>query len=157
MENADFFQNTCFKEYNIMAVSPNCWLTINLYKNNVFELSHGIKSIHRSKSYQWYTHLGKTFLYLLLFKGLWDVSFQSNKVYSILSSARVFFTFLEKRNPNRLWLWEEILIFHIQKYIMIGKKSGICRAQNFKTHILSIVMSEHSLDKNGHLLGICLK
>ena len=116
MENADFFQNTCFKEYNIMAVSPNCWLTINLYKNNVFELSHGIKSIHRSKSYQWYTHFGKTFLYLLLFKGLWDVSFQSNKVYSILSSARVFFTFLEKRNPNRLWLWEEILIFHIQRF-----------------------------------------
>ena len=28
---------------------------------NVFHLSHGIKSIHRSKLYQWYTHLWKTF------------------------------------------------------------------------------------------------
>ena len=56
-----------------------------------------------------------------------------------------------------LYMENHVLIFHIQKYIMIGKKSGICRAQNFKTHILSIVMSEHSLDKNGHLLGICLK
>ena len=56
-----------------------------------------------------------------------------------------------------LYMENHVLIFHIQKYIMIGKKSGIYRAQNFKTHILSIVMSEHSLDKNGHLLGICLK
>lgn len=56
-----------------------------------------------------------------------------------------------------LYMENHVLIFHIQKYTMIGKKSGIYRAENSKAHILSIVMSEHSLDKNGHLSGICLK
>lgn len=56
-----------------------------------------------------------------------------------------------------LYMENHVLIFHIQKYTMIGKKSGIYRAENFKARILSIVMSEHSLDKNGHLSGICLK
>ena len=28
----DFVQATCFKEHSNMAVSPNLWVTINLYK-----------------------------------------------------------------------------------------------------------------------------
>ena len=28
----DFFQNTCFKERSNMAVTPNFWVTISLYK-----------------------------------------------------------------------------------------------------------------------------
>ena len=35
-------------------------------KNNVFQLSHGIKNIHRRKLYQSYTDLRKTFLQLFL-------------------------------------------------------------------------------------------
>ena len=37
-------------------------------KNNVSQLSHGIKNIHRSKLHQLYTYLGNTFLQLLLLK-----------------------------------------------------------------------------------------
>ena len=87
-----------------MVVSPNLWLTINLYKlkNTVFQLSHGIKSIHRCKLYQWYTHSGKTFLQLLLLKVCKTfLCKQSNKVYDILWSVSVFVAFLEKKKPNR--------------------------------------------------------
>ena len=38
---------------------------------------------------------------------------QNNKVYSILWFVRVFFAFLEKRRPNKYWLWEENLVFHV--------------------------------------------
>ena len=87
---------------------------INLIKNNVFLLSHGIKSIHRSKLYQQYTHLRKNFLQLLLSKACETFLFrQYNKVYSILWSERVFFAFLEKRRPTRYWLREENLVFYM--------------------------------------------
>ena len=39
-------------------------------KNNVFQLSHGIKSTRQSKLYQLYTHLRKTFFASATFKGL---------------------------------------------------------------------------------------
>ena len=69
-------------------------------------------SIHWSKLYQWYTHLGKTFLQLLLLKVCETFLFgQSNKVYSMLWSVRVFFAFLERQ--NRYWLWEESFVFHM--------------------------------------------
>ena len=43
----------------------------------------------------------KDFFAAATFKGFETILFrQSNKVYSILWSVRVFFTFLEKRRPN---------------------------------------------------------
>ena len=81
---------------------PNFWVTISLYKKECLPESHGIKNIHRSKLYPWYTHLGKTFLQLPLFKVCETFLFrQSKKVSSILWSVWVFFAFLEKRRPNR--------------------------------------------------------
>ena len=59
--------------------------------------------------------LGKNFLQLLLLKVCETFLFrQSNNVYSILWSVSVFFPFLENRRPNRCWLWEENLVFHMQ-------------------------------------------
>ena len=67
----------------------------------MFQLSHGIKNIRWSKSYQWYTHLRKTFSQLLLLKICETFLFrQSKKVCSILWSAWALFALLEKRRPN---------------------------------------------------------
>ena len=119
----NFFQNTCFKEHNNIAVQPNLWVIINLYKKNVFQLSHGIKNIHRTKLYQWYTDLGNTFLQLLLLKVCEAFLFRpSSNVYSILWSVQVFFAFLEKRRPNRYWLWEENLVFCMQIFSLTWYK-----------------------------------
>ena len=45
----NFFQNICFKEHNNMVVDENITAAINSQKNNIFQLSHGIKNIHRTK------------------------------------------------------------------------------------------------------------
>ena len=42
---------------------------------------------------------------------------QSNKVYSILWSVRVFLAFLEKRRRNRHWLREEYISFSVNRYL----------------------------------------
>ena len=55
-----------------MTVVPNLWVMINLYKD-VFQLSHGIKNIHRSKLYQWYT-LRKDFFSAATFKRFSGIS-----------------------------------------------------------------------------------
>ena len=119
MQNVDFSQNTCFKEHSSMAaVIPNFWVRINLY--NVFRLSHGIKIVLRSRLYQWYTHLRKTFLKLLFLKVCKTFLFrQSKKVCSIFGSTLAFFAFLEKRKPNRYCLLEENLVFHLQIFSLM--------------------------------------
>ena len=45
-------------------------------KNNVFQLSHGIKSMPKEVVSMIYT-LEKNFFAAATFKGLWDVSFQA--------------------------------------------------------------------------------
>ena len=39
----DLFQKTCFKKRSNMPVAPNHWVTTNLYKDNVFQLSKRMK------------------------------------------------------------------------------------------------------------------
>ena len=46
----DFFQNTCFKEHSNMAVTPNLWVTISLYKKECLPVStqnkkHSLKQV----------------------------------------------------------------------------------------------------------------
>ena len=75
-------------------------------KKNIFQLSYGIKKIHQSKSYPWYTHLGKTFFQLLLFKVFETFLLRwSKKVCSILWSVWA--------RPNRYCLWEENSILNM--------------------------------------------
>ena len=52
VEMKDIFQNTCFKERSNMPDTPSLWITINLSRKFCFQLSHGIKNIHRSKLYE---------------------------------------------------------------------------------------------------------
>ena len=47
--HTDFFQITCFKESKKMAVKNSLGIMIKFYDNDVFQLSHGMKSICRSK------------------------------------------------------------------------------------------------------------
>ena len=47
--HTDFFQITCFKESKKMAVENSLGIMIKFYDNDVFQLSHGMKSICRSK------------------------------------------------------------------------------------------------------------
>ena len=63
-----YFQTTCFKEHNNMAVAEYLWVTINLY-NNV-QLLHRIKKtfIEASRIYQYNTHLGKVLQLLVSFE-----------------------------------------------------------------------------------------
>ena len=63
-----YFQTTCFKEHNNMAVAEYLWVTINLY-NNV-QLLHRIKKtfIEASHIYQYNTHLGKVLQLLVSFE-----------------------------------------------------------------------------------------
>ena len=58
--------------------------------NNAFQLSYGIKNIHQSKMYRWYTDLGKTFLQLLLLKVC--AMFSSDKVYVGLHGSSLQFS-----------------------------------------------------------------
>ena len=41
----EVFHSTCFKECNSIAVVKSLWVMINFYKNDVFQLSHGIKTL----------------------------------------------------------------------------------------------------------------
>ena len=81
----DFFQNTCFKERRNMAVTPNLWVTISLYKKECLPVIT-LNKKHSSKQVvsMIYT-LGKNFLQLLLFKVCEMFLFrQSKEVGSIL-------------------------------------------------------------------------
>ena len=121
---SDFFQNTCYKELSNMVVVANLWVTIFL--KNVFQSSHGIKNIHQSKLYQWYTHLGRTFLQLPLLR-VWETFHfrQSTKVCSIILSTWVFFAFLGKRRRNRYCLREEKLVFHMQIFSLMWQSVNL--------------------------------
>ena len=58
--------------------------------------------------------LEKDFFAAATFKGLWDILFkQSKKVCSILWSVWAFFAFIEKKRPNRYYLWEENLVLNM--------------------------------------------
>ena len=52
---------TRFKEIKNLEDEKNLTVTINFYKNIVLHLSHGIKSIYRSKLYQQHTRGEKVF------------------------------------------------------------------------------------------------
>ena len=53
-------------------------------KNNVFQSSHGIRNIHRSKLHLQHTHCGKLFLQLLLLKVCESFQFgQSRETYHV--------------------------------------------------------------------------
>ena len=57
-------------------------------------------------------HLRNTFFAAATFKASSEEFFrQSNKVYGMFWSVQVFFAYLEKRTPNRYWLWKENLVF----------------------------------------------
>ena len=57
---------------------------------------------------------GKGFFAAATFEGSETFLFrESNKVYCMLWSARVFFAFLEKRRRNRYWLWEDNKVFYM--------------------------------------------
>ena len=45
-------QNTCFKERSNVAVEKNFRVQTRTKKDHIFQLSHGMKNIHRSKLYQ---------------------------------------------------------------------------------------------------------
>ena len=68
--------------------SGNCTKPLgnnNIYIKNVFQLSHRIKNNRQSKLYQWYTHLRKNILQLLLLKFCETFLFRhSKKVCSII-------------------------------------------------------------------------
>ena len=97
----------------------NLWVTINLYEKCLLVITWHKNYSSKQVISMIYT-FGKDFLQLLLLKVCETFLFkQSNKVYSILWSARVFFAFLEKRRPNRYWLWEENLVFHMQIFILM--------------------------------------
>ena len=82
-----------------MAVTPNLWVTISLYK---IECLPFITRNKKHSSKQVVFILGKTFLQLLLLKVYETFLFrESKKVGSILWFVRVFLPFLEKRGPKR--------------------------------------------------------
>ena len=54
----------------------------------------------------------KGFFVVATFKGLSDVSFQT-EYQSLLWSVQVLFALLEKTRPNSYWLWEENLVFYM--------------------------------------------
>ena len=84
----DFIQNTCFKERSNMAVTPNLWVMISLYKKECLTVitrnkNHSLKQIISMI----YIHR-KDFLELLLFKVCEMFIFrQSKEVGSILWSV----------------------------------------------------------------------
>ena len=91
----------------------NLWVTIHLYKKCLLVITWHNKHSSKQVISMIYT-FGKDFLQLLFLNVCEAFLFrQSNKVYIILWSARVFFAFLEKGRPNRYWLWEENLVFHM--------------------------------------------
>ena len=58
-----------------MAVAPNHWVAIYLYKNNAFQLFYGLKK-HLSKQVVSIAYtLGKDFFAAATFKGLYNVFF----------------------------------------------------------------------------------
>ena len=61
----DFFQNTCFRKHSIMAVSPNIWITINLYKKYYLPQNKTSKQV-----VSMICKLGKDFFAAATFKGL---------------------------------------------------------------------------------------
>ena len=76
MKNADFFQNTCFKECSNMAVVLNFLVTLNLYEKQwllviIWNKKHSSKQVVSMM----YT-LEKDF-FPAAFKDLWDVPFQT--------------------------------------------------------------------------------
>ena len=50
MQNS--FKTLILKNAALMAIASNLWVALICVKNNVFQLLHEIKNIHRSKFYQ---------------------------------------------------------------------------------------------------------
>ena len=108
IQNTDFFQKTCLKEQQYGG-SKNLNVTTNFHNNYVFQLSHGIKYIHRSNLHPQHTHWRKYFVQLILLKVCESCRFeQSKKTWSVLYSVWVFFAFIEKNLPNKYCLWEVV-------------------------------------------------
>ena len=64
----DFFQYTCFKECSNMAVAPNHWVKINLYKELCRPVITWNKKLSSKQVVSMIYTLGKDFLELILLK-----------------------------------------------------------------------------------------
>ena len=73
-------------------------------ENNVFQLSHGTKSIHQSKLHLYYTHWRKTFLQLLLLKVCESFIFRQIKkgevYFGLYESSFTFLNLCQKFFPS---------------------------------------------------------
>ena len=122
MKNTDFFQSTSFKENNNMAVQKISKSSQAFTKNNVFQLSHGIRNTRRSKFHQWHTYCRRTFGQLPFLKVCESFGFaQCQRTWSVLWSVRAFFLFIEKRVPNKYLLWEEKLISYMYVFSLLDQ------------------------------------
>ena len=70
-----------------MAVAPNHWVAIYLYKNNAFQLSYGLKKHLLKQVVSIVYTFGKDIFAAATFKGLYNVFFQSKNVCSIIWSV----------------------------------------------------------------------
>ena len=105
-------------------------------KSNVFQLSHGIKNIRRSKLYHWQTHWRKDFLLLLLLEVCgWFLFGQSKKKRGIVWSVLVFFAFTEVRRLNEYCLWEVNLVFYMYIKFNVIKCRFIVKNSSLKCRL----------------------
>ena len=115
-QKLDLFQSTRFKESIALAVKITSEKGQTFMKSNVFQLSHEIKNIYRSRFYQLHTHRRKAFLKLLLLKICGSFLFKQNEnECGIFWSVWVFFAFPEVRRLNNC-SWEANLVFYIYKF-----------------------------------------
>ena len=97
------FKKLVSKETTIWRLK-NLTVTINFFKNNVFQLSHGIKNIEASCIY---TQWSKFFLQLLLLKVCESFRLgQLKKPEVHFGLYESTFTLIEKRRPNKYCLFE---------------------------------------------------
>ena len=124
--NTDFFQNSGFKESINMAVKITSEKRWTFMKSNVFHFSHGIKNIHRSKFYQWYTHWRKRFLKLLLWKVYGSFLLrQTEKTCDTLWFVWVFFAFLGVRRLHKYCLWQAYLVYYMYIFDLMWSSANL--------------------------------
>ena len=121
----------------------------------VFQLSCGIKKIFEGRCIN-NIHTGKKFFTAPAVKGLWVVSFQiKHTLVDIFWPLWVFFTFLEKRTPNKYCLREVNLTLYYYHVTYDSQSESTLYSLFYRLRSKWLQVRIQLLSLRGNLKDIC--
>ena len=132
----DFFQNTCFKKRSNMAVTPNLWVTISLYKTECLPVITQNKKYSSKQAVSMIYTLGKELGKLFKVSEMFLFR-QSKEVRSILWSVSISVLCIsrEERTKQIVFMGKRFSFAYVDIYSNVPKGKYILKNNSLESQL----------------------